>query len=450
MIIAGGGLAGLSCAYELKKRGLQVVVLEGQGRVGGRVQTLREGLYPGLTAEAGATRIPDTHELTLSYVREFGLQLEVLTGGDLAEVVRVRGHNYVVGKGSEPDWPFKLSLEERRLGRSGLLKQYLAGPLAQLIGSEDARQIPEPILALDHFTIQEYLAKQGLSSEAIELMMPSTNTSVSYALLLTVMLNGQASKNYFHIRGGNDQLPAALAEKLGGTVRFGCRILSIGQDDRSTWAVIERGGECETVRGDYVVSALPFSVSRNLFVEARLSPEKQHVVRNLNYAPVHKVSLQMREQFWRSRGQSGSAQADDLMSDRFSALGLGSAKERGLIRSEVFRDAVKLDEMDEEARVQTTLAEAEVLFPGSREHFEAARSKSWRLDPWQQGALPLFGPGQLSFIAAGARREGRVLFAGEHTSRWHGWMQGAFESAQRVVGEIWDDMDQDFASAGLR
>src|SRR4051812_16572083 len=67
VIIAGAGMAGLSCAWELRKRGYEVVVLEGQGRAGGRVETLREGLAPGLTAETGATRIPDTHELTLAY-----------------------------------------------------------------------------------------------------------------------------------------------------------------------------------------------------------------------------------------------------------------------------------------------------------------------------------------------------------------------------------------------
>ena len=109
VIIVGAGLAGLSCAYELRKRGFDVVVLEGQGRAGGRVQTLREGLDPDLTAEAGATRIPDTHYLTLSYVREFGLTLEPFKSGDLADVVHLHGRNYVPTNGPEPDWPLQLA-----------------------------------------------------------------------------------------------------------------------------------------------------------------------------------------------------------------------------------------------------------------------------------------------------------------------------------------------------
>jgi monoamine oxidase len=60
--------------------------LRGRGVPGGRVQTLREGLDPELSAEAGATRIPDTHQMTLAYVREFGLSLEPFKSGDLADV----------------------------------------------------------------------------------------------------------------------------------------------------------------------------------------------------------------------------------------------------------------------------------------------------------------------------------------------------------------------------
>ena len=57
VLVIGAGLAGLVAAYELKRQGHEVVVLEAQNRVGGRVYTLRT-LAPGLYAEAGAMRIP--------------------------------------------------------------------------------------------------------------------------------------------------------------------------------------------------------------------------------------------------------------------------------------------------------------------------------------------------------------------------------------------------------
>jgi len=73
-VVVGAGLAGLSAAYELRRAGHEVTVLEAQERPGGRVLTLR-GFDDGLYADAGAARIPDNHELTLRYVKEFGLGL---------------------------------------------------------------------------------------------------------------------------------------------------------------------------------------------------------------------------------------------------------------------------------------------------------------------------------------------------------------------------------------
>lgn len=62
--------------------------------------------------------------------------------------------------------------------------------------------------------------------------------------------------------------------------------------------------------------------------------------------------------------------------------------------------------------------------------------KSWAADPWQKGGTVRAPPGQLGALAECALREGRIHFAGEHTSRWNGWMQGSLDSARRVVAEI--------------
>ena len=58
------------------------------------------------------------------------------------------------------------------------------------------------------------------------------------------------------------------------------------------------------------------------------------------------------------------------------------------------------------------------------------------LDPWQRGSFALHTPGQIGFLTTLGAREGRIHFAGEHTSAWSGRMQGALDSARRVVREI--------------
>jgi monoamine oxidase len=74
VIVIGAGLSGLVAAYELSKLNFDVTVIEAQERPGGRVLTLRS-FSEGLWADAGAARIPDDHDLTLRYVKEFSLPL---------------------------------------------------------------------------------------------------------------------------------------------------------------------------------------------------------------------------------------------------------------------------------------------------------------------------------------------------------------------------------------
>src|SRR3954468_10602973 len=76
VIVAGAGLAGLSCAWELTKRGHDVLVLEASNRAGGHVRTIREGFPDGLYADCGAEHFTKPgYDLCYRYAEEFGLTL---------------------------------------------------------------------------------------------------------------------------------------------------------------------------------------------------------------------------------------------------------------------------------------------------------------------------------------------------------------------------------------
>src|SRR6266536_1900033 len=74
VIIAGAGIAGLCCGYELMKRGHEVTILEASGRPGGHVRTIHDPLPDGLYADVGAEHFTKPgYDLYWNYVREFGL-----------------------------------------------------------------------------------------------------------------------------------------------------------------------------------------------------------------------------------------------------------------------------------------------------------------------------------------------------------------------------------------
>ena len=78
------------------------------------------------------------------------------------------------------------------------------------------------------------------------------------------------------------------------------------------------------------------------------------------------------------------------------------------------------------------------VHPELPRQFEGGRSKSWDEDPWARGAFAILRPGDVTRLEPHiARAEGRVHFAGEHTSPWlGGWMHSALESGERVAREI--------------
>ena len=165
VIVVGAGIAGLVAAFELMQSGYDVTVFEARMRPGGRIHTLRDEFADGLHAEAGALDFGDAYTVLQRYISAFNLPFneegatEKVSGAK--DIYYLNNKRYVVPSGSELNWPYSLSAEERKLGLHGLWDKYVTHA-AQRIGNPASAEWPNSAAReLDGVTLIRLSSKTG-------------------------------------------------------------------------------------------------------------------------------------------------------------------------------------------------------------------------------------------------------------------------------------------------
>jgi monoamine oxidase len=426
VIVIGAGLAGLVAARELANAGHDVVVVEARGRAGGRVQTLRtfdDGLY----AEVGALFIPDTHTRVLQYCRALNLPLRRVQSRGAGEVYHVRGQLTVLGSAAR--WPLPLTTEEARIGLGGMWDRYIGAAL------DDLRD------EYDRMSAAEFLRSRGASPAAVTLLglgyLELSGEGVeSYSALamLRDFARRRDEKETFTVVGGNDLLPQALARPLAGRIRYGAPVVRIEPGERVAAVVVRDRNGSTRLEGDRVVCAIPASVLRTIETAPAWSAAKRRAIESVPYTSVTRVLVQTRK---RRSGPGHLSLTTDLPIGWVWEASAGQPGERGILDSYTAGAAARrLAAMSPEERLAFVRTGLGAIEP-SVATFERGVSKVWDDDPWARGGYSWFKPGQVLGLAKDlAAPEGRVHFAGEHVSALPQWLEGAVESALRVVDEI--------------
>ena len=60
----------------------------------------------------------------------------------------------------------------------------------------------------------------------------------------------------------------------------------------------------------------------------------------------------------------------------------------------------------------------------------------WAKQPWVKGGIPNIVPGRGAALRVLPCPVGRVHFAGDYTTIWAGWMQGAIQSGLRAARRL--------------
>ena len=444
IVIIGAGLAGLSAAYELSQAGHDVTVLEARTRPGGRVFTVRGQFAEGLYAEAGATNVFDVHRWTIKYANLLGVPLDPVTPPTGAPVFHVKGARIVIKPNTPVDWPIQLSADEQGLMRGQLWRKYVA-PVVNEIGDPEASDWPASSIAkYDRLTFAEFLRERGASPGAISILRLGLSDQlgegadeVSALDLLREAAPRALEKQLYVIRGGSDTLPRALAAKVADKIRYGCAAVRIEQHERGVRVVVSQTGQNETITGDYVICAIPFSVLRKVEFSPPMSREKQQAIARLGNTSVVRVFMQTRKRFWLDEGLSGAATTDLPLMTAYDK-NFYQPGTRGIL--EVYaagERARRLANMSADERFNFTVNQMQMIHPSIREYLEGGSSVCWDNEEWSRGAYAWFRPGEMTTMMPHiATAEGRIHFAGDHTSASPGWMNGALQSGNRGAQEV--------------
>jgi monoamine oxidase len=452
--IVGGGLAGLRCAHVLwtqrPGRPIASTVYEANAaRAGGRCWTLR-GFFAGeLLTEHGGAFIDSTHTAVRRLAAQLGLHEEVVGGGDLPrgeDIYWIDGA-YYTRREATADWSHVGYRAFRKAARE------LRSPAGER--RLDAMSVPE---WLDSTEI-------GSSSRLGKLMLANTVTenggdpgdqSALDLIEITAasprstleLLPGDDER--FHILGGNDQLVARMVSQLRpGAVRRGHRLQALRENgDRTITLSFDGPAGALEVTADLVVLALPFSTLRDVDLSrSSLSPTKQTVIATLGMGSNAKLHLELSRKTWPPLGFAGATYSewDSYCCAWDDSVPLGPRGSPALLLGfpggRVGRSVLTGAAHSEapHADVSRFLGEIEPVYPGTTAAYTGrAYEDHWSEDPWVRGAYSYFRVGQAStYGPLAAATEGRIHFAGEHTSLQHqGFLEGAVSTGERAARQI--------------
>lgn len=437
VIIIGAGLAGLSAALELKRSGHSVTVLESQTTPGGRVRTMRENLAEGFYAELGAARIPNNHEWTLKYINDFGLKLAPFYPSDLDSFHFMRNKMIRIKPGINPNlnqFPVNLNSRELSLGLDDLFEQSLGEKVN--LTADRKNWPPKELHELDKVTVKEFLLRENWSSDVYEVLGLQPFDDLSMLEALRIIGNGHGSKSLSKIVGGNDQLPKAFAERLSDSIKYGAPVFRIEHNRKEVKVLFKQFGEVKWITGDRLIFAIPNSVLRLIEISPGLSPEKSKIIKEMGYASLSRYTFQISKRYWMEEGFSGFGYSDigaEIWHPTFDKEG-----NRGLLQLYLLNKSSKLvSSMTEFQQESYGINQINKIFPGLSKYLEGVYVHCWDNDPWSRGAVRSIQAGQVvQFHQNMSRPEGNIHFAGEHTSTYTGYMNGAIESGIRTAKEV--------------
>lgn len=450
VIVIGAGLSGLETALSLEENGLKVLVLEGRKRIGGRVYTLFDvDGHP----EVGGQSITAAYGRCYAAGQKYGIEVVNLTPlvtDALAQEIFIDGEHV-----TNQAWP-----SHPRNPFAGDMKKLLPWSWSDAMFRrhmpfKDLENWHDPMYAKYDISVHEFLAAHGATDAMIRL---GFDTNISYGTsaydvsLLTMAFadywrevnrakaiadskTSAANPAFGSYKGGNQNLPIAMAKRLRGDLLQNKRI--VGIDVSATGGKVTCA-DGTSYRAKAIVCTMPFSTLRNVAINPLRDPVQQRAITTLGYIPITQFHIVAKKPFWEADGLSPTMWTNGPLGavlaqrhpERLRQIDSLTVWCRG-------SNGQFIDRFGLEQGTRIILDEFARLRPASKGALEVAAIHSWAADPYSAGGWAIFAPGQVrDFQKKMAMPHQRLFFAGEHTAVGSRGMEGALESAERVSIEV--------------
>ena len=446
--VVGAGLAGLVAARTLKSRGIVATIFDSSSRVGGRVQTDATSFAAqGQRVERGGELIDTGHRALRKLVRQLGLETDDLLA---AEPAGTQALGWFAGQATT-----FAQFEQDFAGLYQALHQdvvHAPFPTTYDSYTPTARQLD--LSSIDEWIelrvpggLQSRLGRLLSTAYDIEYGAPSSQQS---ALNLIYLLGyGSTPNNFslfgesderFRVRGGNEQVVQRLAAGLPNQTRLQHKLVAVSTlPNGRIRLVFDAPGGVVDETWDRVVMTVPFAVLRAEvdLSQAALRPLKRVAIAQQGMGVNAKLHVQFSSRHWHQLGCNGETFGDGFQNTWDETRAQAGAA--GILDNYLGSAGPNLVGQSPSSATGAFLAQIEPLLPGLASRWTGLSSIDyWPGSPHQRGSYSHYKPGQYTTFAGVEREaEGRLHFAGEHTSiDFQGYMEGAVESGERAAREV--------------